>query len=322
MRKLSLKNESTLWKLSLKNDTSFRELFSIFLTAKKALGVQEKTLETYRAHLNAVAHHIDIDRSISDFRKSDFDSMIVSMRNSNLAPKSIKSYLITVRAFLNWGRAEGYCNITIGQFKCPETMKDPYTDEELKVLLQKPNMKRCTFAEYRNWVMVNFLLDSGCRAATLRSIQIRDLDLEHGVCNYRHTKNKKIQAIPLSSTLVCILKEYIVIRKGAPMDVLFCTIYGDPLNESSLRKAIYSYNKSRGINKTSTHLFRHTFAKKYLLDCKGNALVLQQLLGHSSLDMTRHYCNLYSTDILNAYDMISPLSQIQKKQEKIRMKKN
>ena len=279
-------NETTKEELLIKNEVSFKELFNIFLTAKKALGIQDKTIESYSAHLKAVAHHIDIEKCISNLKKSDFEKMIVSMRNSGLSPQSIKSYLITMRAFLNWSRREGYSDIAIGQYKCPETIKDPYTDEELKKLLQKPNMKTCSFREYRNWVIVNFLLDTGCRAATLRSIQIRDLDLEHGICSYRHTKNKKVQTIPLSTKMISILKEYLMFRKGFSEDVLFCTAYGDPLSEAYLRRTIASYNKSRGVDKTSIHLFRHTFAKKFLLDCNGNALILQKLLGHSTLDMT------------------------------------
>ncbi len=320
MRQLSINNQTRNKELLIKNETTFNDLFSLFLTAKKAIGVQDKTLDTYRFHFSAIRHYLNTEKAISELSKQDFDLMIIKMRNSNLAPRSIKSYLTTLRAYLNWCKSEGYCDITIGKFKCPETYKDPYTDEELKVLLQKPCVNTCSFSEYRNWVMINFLLDTGCRSATLRLIQIQDLDLDRGICYYRHTKNARVQSIPLSSKMINILKEYLLFRKGSLEDVLFCSIYGQPLNETALRKAIYSYNKSRGVNKTSVHLFRHTFAKKFLLDCNGSALILQQLLGHTTLDMTKHYCNLYSSDIIHSYDRLSPLSQIQKKNERIKMR--
>ena len=35
--------------------------------------------------------------------------------------------------------------------------------------------------------------------------------------------------------------------------------------------------------------FRHTFARKYLLDCGGNAFTLGKLLGDSAPDITKHY---------------------------------
>ena len=64
------------------------------------------------------------------------------------------------------------------------------------------------------------------------------------------------------------------------------------------------------MEKTSIHLFRHTFAKKYLVDCGGNAFTLQRLLGHSTLDMTKHYCAIFDADITRDFDNYSPLTQI------------
>lgn len=64
------------------------------------------------------------------------------------------------------------------------------------------------------------------------------------------------------------------------------------------------------MEKTSIHLFRHTFAKKYLVDCGGNAFTLQRLLGHSTLDMTKHYCTIFDADITKNYDSFSLLTQI------------
>lgn len=82
------------------------------------------------------------------------------------------------------------------------------------------------------------------------------------------------------------------------------------LTENALRLAIAHYNRCRGISKTSIHMFRHTFARKYLIDCGGNAFTLQKLLGHSSLEMTKHYCTIFDTDITKGFDNISPLEQL------------
>ena len=89
------------------------------------------------------------------------------------------------------------------------------------------------------------------------------------------------------------------------------------LTENALRLAVAHYNKSRGVQKTSLHLFRHTFAKKYLIDCGGNAFTLQRLLGHSTLTMSKRYCNIYDTDIARDYDTYSPLAKMSQKKEKI-----
>lgn len=94
--------------------------------------------------------------------------------------------------------------------------------------------------------------------------------------------------------------------------------YGEMLSENALRLAIAHYNRSRGVEKTSIHLFRHTFARKYLVDCGGDAFILQKLLGHSTLAMTKHYCAIYDADISKNYDRFSPLAQLQQTKSKLR----
>ena len=171
-------------------------------------------------------------------------------------------------------------------------------------------MKKCTFAEYRNWVIINLLLNNGCRAATIRNIQIKDVDIENKVIYLRHTKNKRAQVIPLCEALCGILREYMRVRGGDGDEYLFPNENGVQLTENGLRCTISKYNRRHGVEKTSIHLFRHTFAKKYLVDCGGNAFTLQRLLGHSTLDMTKHYCAIFDADITRDFDNYSPLAQI------------
>lgn len=117
--------------------------------------------------------------------------------------------------------------------------------------------------------------------------------------------------------MVNILRAYMKIRGGKQTDYLFCDEYGRMLTENALRLAIMHYNHSRGVEKTSIHLFRHTFARKYLVDCGGNAFTLQKLLGHSTLDMTKHYCAIYDVDLIKDFDEFSPLSQLSTKRIKL-----
>ena len=117
--------------------------------------------------------------------------------------------------------------------------------------------------------------------------------------------------------MVDILDEYLFLRDGKPNECLFCTDENTQLTENGLRYAVKRYNLSRGVEKTSIHLFRHTFARKYLADCGGNAFTLQKLLGHSTLDMTKHYCSIYDVDLVKNFDEFSPLSQLSTKRIKL-----
>ena len=296
---------------------SMKGAFDEFVVAQTAKGLTEPTIKNYHAHFHSISKHINIEKSFSDLTQADIDGMIVSMRKSGLATNSISSYVRVFKTFMNWSRQQGYTTLTAPNYKQVETVKEPYTDEELLRLLEKPKANG-TFCEYRNWVIINFLLNSGCRAATVRNIQNGDVDLSNSRIVFRYTKTHKVQVVPLCSQMVRILKDYCKTRGGGDSDYLFCDEYGGMLSANALRLAIERYNHSRGVKKTSVHLFRHTFARKYLIDCGGDAFMLQKLLGHSTLKMTRHYCNIYDADIANNFDRLSPLENMSRSKQKIR----
>lgn len=307
-------------KIKLQVSATIEETFKDFLISRKTKGLAEKTLQSYQSQFQAVARHLDVKMDISMLQKTDLDTMIIRMRDAGLASNSINSYTRTLKSFFSWCNEQGITTLNIPLYKAEETVKETYSDTELAVLLKKPDIRNATFAEYRDWVIINFLLNCGSRAATVRAIQIRDVDLDSGMVFYRHTKNRKAQVIPLCSAMVAILREYLRHRGGDATDFLFCTETGTQLTENGLRQSIARYNTRRGIQKTSIHLFRHTFARKYLIDCGGDAFILQKLLGHSTLAMTKHYCAIFDADLTKNYDNFSPLAQMNSNKSRISLK--
>ena len=296
---------------------SVAEVFDDFVISQTAQGLSKVTLSTYRHHIHSISNHLDIQKPLESLTRKDLEAMVVSMRVAGLAHNSISSYCRVLRTFLNWCRRGGMNVPELPNIKDKETVKEAYTDAELLALLKRP-AKNCSFCEYRNWVIVSFLMNCGCRSSTIRNIQNRDVDLDARQVILRHNKNGKIQAVPLCSQMVSILREYMPIRSGTPEDYLFCDQYGGMLSMNGLRLAVARHNKSRGVEKISTHLYRHTFARKYLVDCGGDAFMLQRLLGHSTLKMTKHYCAIYDADIAKDFDRFSPLAQMNQPKEKIR----
>jgi integrase/recombinase XerD len=307
-------------KIQMKTANTVQETFDRFILVKKAAGLADKTLESYQQHFHAISKYIDPAADIAAIDKEYFNAAISAMRERGLKPNSLRSYTRTIKSFLSWCNVEEITAVNIPLFKAEDTVKETYTDKELEILLKKPNMKTCKFAEFRNWVIINFLMNSGCRASTVRNIQMRDVDFENNVVHFRHTKNKKAQIIPLCRMMCQILVEYMKIRGGEPDEYLFPNDRGEQLTENALRCSISKYNKRRGVATTSIHSFRHTFARKYLLDCGGNAFTLQKLLGHSTLDMTKHYCAVFNADIVKNYDNLSPLAQLSQSKSKIPMR--
>ena len=72
------------------------------------------------------------------------------------------------------------------------------------------------------------------------------------------------------------------------------------------------------MNKTSCHLFRHTFAKKWVLS-GGDIFRLQKILGHSDITVTREYVNMFSPDLQRDFERFNPLDQIGMNTVRIKM---
>lgn len=181
----------------------------------------------------------------------------------------------TIRAFLYFcmdSHYLSYFKIHIPKFE--KEIKTTYTDDELRRLLKKPDMKTTSFTEYRIWVFENYLLATGNRISSALNIKISDLNFEDSLIIIRRTKNRKQQIIPMSHSLSEILNEYLEVRGGSPEDYVFCNNYGEQGDIRAYQEQVYKYNIQRNVSKTSCHLFRHTFAKNGLwqvvifFDCK------------------------------------------------------
>lgn len=293
--------------------------FSLFCAEKKAFGAVKQTLASYRAHCGFFLHYFGEDFPPSKLTDKGIQECILSLIDGKRKANTIRSYTVHWQAFVNWMRREEYTTASVKLYKGEDTVPDLYTNEELRKLLRKPKASTCTFSEYRNWVIVNVLVNNGIRASSIRMMLNEDIDLANGLMYIRHMKTRKAIALPIGDALSPILEHYMGIRGGAPGDYLFPTRDNEPFTESGLRRDMERYNDSRGVHKHGLHRFRHTFARMYLVECQGDALKLQRLLGHSTLRMTEHYLQLYDTDLILEYADHSPLAMLSKK-EKLKMR--
>lgn len=292
------------------DDLSFSDAFEEFLTAKEAAGLSPATIRGYRGHLGAILKYMP-DVRISELTDQYIRRVVAEMARSDLSRNSIRSYTATLASFFSWMREEGLCDVKIALFRGEESVKETYSREDLERLLKRPK-RRCHFGEFRTWVIINLLVNNGCRASTVRAIQVGDVDLDRKVIRCRHTKNRQALTLPLSTDLVEVLDEYLRIRKGDPDDPLFPDLNGQMMSSGCLRNAVRRYNLERGVKMTSIHAFRHTFARFYLVECQGNALMLQRLLGHRTLDMTKKYVRIFDADLVSDFQDKSPLTAIKK----------
>lgn len=300
------------------DDITIDEALELFIQEKSAKNLSEATLTNYRQSINYFSSLVGYtDKSLTtEITADDIYKFINTAKLKDVKPSSINHYIRDVRCFLYWcmDASRGYIKNT---FKIQEMAKQEeqlkmFTDEEIDALLERPR-RNDPFTEWRTYVIVNWVLATGNRAATICNVKISDVNFAHREIVLQHTKNKKAQVIPLSSSLESCLKEYIRMwRKEASIDGwMFPNIGEEQLTTNALRLSFGRYCAARGVEKSNIHGLRHNFAKGWVRN-NGNMYTLQSILGHSSLEMTRRYVKLFAEDLKENYDYYSPLDSIKR----------
>lgn len=292
---------------------SIQKAFEQFQKQNEVKNLSPDTIKFYSAKAkNFFSFLEDTEECIDTLTEEDIEDYILYFKEKGtVSDTTINTNLRMVRAFLYWCMDRQYMQrFPVRMIRADDSVKEPYTTEELERLLTSPDKSTCSFAEYRNWVIVNFLLGTGCRASTLVNLRVEDVDLSACTVLFRHMKARNQITVPLTRRLGRLLEEYLNYRhETIPSDPLFVSEYGTALSRSTLENAIWNYNHTRGVEKTSIHLFRHTYAKLYI-QAGGDPFRLQKLLGHSDLAMTRKYVALYADDLKANYDALNPLEQM------------
>lgn len=298
---------------------SFEDGFEEFLRHCSVRDYAESTIQNYKMAVAQFNRFYRADKPLNEITSDTIEDFIYYLRqNTGMSNVSLTIRLKNVKALFNYFYRKGYMNqIEFPHLRCEKKVKETYTDEELKLLLKKPKVKTCKFTEYRNRVIVNHLLSTGNRRGTLINVKISDIDFESSVIKLEKTKNKRQQYIPLSVTLSNILKDYLKHRGGNIDDYLFCDAYGRKLDVQNLRTSLNRYHKERDVKKTSIHLYRHTFAKKWIL-AGGDVFRLQKILGHSSLAVVKEYVEMFGNDLQQDFDKFNALEQVQQNEKRIR----
>jgi len=296
-------------KLEIKvKDITTKEAFAKCIRLKKASNLSSETIKYYEDCFRYFSEFYPETSPCSGITRDVYLQFVEYLQETRQAKTvTLNSYLRGVRAILYFFMEENYMEqFKIKLLKMEKTIKETFTDEEVEKLLEKPDMKKSNFAQYRNWVMANYLFGTGNRIRTVLNVQIGHLDFGNNLIFMGKTKNGRQQLIPMSASLASVLKEYLCYRKGDEEDYLFCTLHGEQLTRNGVSSLMQKYHKDRGVTKTSLHMYRHTFARHWILN-GGDIFRLQKILGHSSLDMVRNYVEMFNEDLKKDFEVFNPL---------------
>ena len=306
-------------KMCKSKNLTTQQAMDLFIRKCRVKNLAEPSIVSYQ---DKVQPFIDFyNGNVSEITSDTVDNFILYLKEEhNVNDVSVVSYLRSVRAYLYYCMECKYMeSFKIKLPKAQKEIKETYTDEELQVLLARPDTNSCSFTEFKTWVFENYLLATGNRLSTALNVRVKDIDFDNGLLTLAKTKNRKQQIIPLSATLADILREYLDIRGGVPDDYLFCNNYGGQASNRTFQTLVYRYNVKHNVNKTSIHAFRHTMAKNWIL-AGGDIARLKTILGHSNIAVTNEYLQMFGADLQLDFEKFNPLDRLNQKPTQIHMR--
>ena len=154
---------------AIKKELTLEEGFEKFINHKMALSLADDTIKYYTQRLLDFSLYIKKAAEIEyihDITEDSINDYIAYKRkkNPNLSNETINNHLRAIRCALYYFMEKGHMGyFKIRLTKVKKKPKDGYTYEEQEKLLKKPDINKCTFPQYRNWVMICHLLASGNR---------------------------------------------------------------------------------------------------------------------------------------------------------------
>jgi integrase/recombinase XerD len=136
MKKISMLN---------KDDMTVQEGFDKLIRIKKAKNLSPDTISHYQVQFRYFAEFFNVALPCSEITSDTYYEYIEYLKETrNINAITMNSYLGTVRSILYYFMEEGYMNkFPIKLLKAEKKIKETYTDNELEIILKKPNLKTC-----------------------------------------------------------------------------------------------------------------------------------------------------------------------------------
>jgi site-specific recombinase XerD len=222
--------------------------------------------------------------------REDIGAFIEHEQDRGLAPTSVHARLRAVYAFLNFLIQADVLHPDLLKrklrIKLPDALPRAIEPEDIKQLL-------AVLKEPRDRALILTLLRTGMRIGELLNTKVQDVNLkEQCIEIFEAQKNRVGRVVYLSKDALVALKKWLKL-KGSQSNYLFYG-YGDrPLSYEAARVVFKKYlDKAKLSHKPySLHCLRHTFASE-MLNGGMSLQSLQELLGHSDIEMTRRYARL------------------------------
>ncbi len=229
------------------------------------------------------------------------------------ARRTVARKVAALRRYFTWLRRDGTMDVDpsvrlsapAGDGRLPRVL----TMTELDTLLDNPRAPVRQDPEtirLRDDAVLELLYGSGLRVAELCGLSPGDLDLRRRLVKV-WGKGSKQRQVPLSEPAADAIKAWLsrgrsrMENDDTPADALFLNQRGRRLGPRDVRRIL----DHRAAAPTHPHALRHSYAT-HLLDGGADLRVVQELLGHASLQTTQIYTHVSKEHLRTVYQSTHP----------------
>ena len=270
--------------------------------------LSEKTIEAYTSDLKQFKKYVKEEFDIQDFRLIQREHIKKHLVHINkYAPRTVKRKIATLKVFYGHLLYEDCIsenpfdkiriNIRVKK-SLPSVLSLDEVTSILKQLQFQKNEASKNSMGYgliiRNIAIVELLFATGIRVSELCFLKKSNISDDYGVIKILGKGNKE-RIIPVTNrdTINALREYYLLFQEKINQNAFFfINRLNHRISEQSVRHLIKKISQESGIKRRITpHVFRHTFATQ-LLEANINIRYIQELLGHSSINITQIYTHV------------------------------
>lgn len=282
-----------------------------FLVDQQIRGNARKTLEYYRLSVGFYVRFMGDSASTQEITLDSLKRYYLTLCDRPISTVTRQTYIRALRAFLTWCYQQEYIPVNLSEkFRLPKAKRkaiDVLTDDEVRRLLACFNPRY--LLQLRNLCICSLMLDSGLRLHEVSTLSLGHLHLSDGYLIV-DGKGDKQRIVPIGLHSRRYLSRYIARRPGcAGSDLVFLCTDLDPIADGTIRSLFRKLKAMAAIPRLRPHLLRHTFATRFL-ENGGDMYTLQQILGHTSLEMVKKYVHSTHQKTVVRFPEFSPLDNL------------
>ena len=266
--------------------------------------LDEKTLKAYRIDLRQFSEQTS-SQEITDITSETLEAYIAKL-HQQYKPKTVKRKIASVKALFHYLEYKDIIdrnpfNKIQVRFREPAILPKTiplHTVETFLTTIYKQRSNAKTDYQKRNALrdaaVAELLFATGMRISELCTLKNEDVNLYEGIILI-YGKGDKERRIQIGNDAVIhILEEY---KNDFQTEIDSCKHFfanqsGKALSDQSVRRMINKYTSLAAIDLHITpHMFRHTFATS-LLEADVDIRYIQEMLGHSSINVTEIYTHV------------------------------